>query len=224
MSAWSCISTTTAYRLGPSWVQSRLHRGNCFSVQATMASPLNWHQGGPYKSINANRPDSSSLLSNELCSSDIYWMPSHSVKDETHPSTLAALTHRSHQGVQETCPNTGADVTNGQDEAGGHSFLFWIVRQGQVRFGHADGQIPKALGREGDRGGQMRSWHCSTEHPGITMVCDLQLVWNIYTGLTATSTPVLSYCRLKKEKESVLWGNTHTNSKSKCFVFIYITN
>lgn len=181
-----------AYWLGPSWDQSRLHCKNCFSVQAIMAPSLNWHQDGPRKRINPNRPNSSFLLSNELCSFDICLMPSHSVKDKKHPSLLAARTHRSHQGVQKTCPNTGADVTNGQDEAGGHAFLLWIVRQGQVCFGHADGQIPKALGREGDRSTQMRSWHCNTEHLGITMVCDLQLVWNIHTPLTATPTPMPS--------------------------------
>lgn len=69
------------------------------------------------------------------------------------PSLPAAPTYRSDQGVQKTRPNAGTDVANGQDEACRHAFLLWIVRQGQVCFGHADGQIPEALGREGSRSG-----------------------------------------------------------------------
>lgn len=49
------------------------------------------------------------------------------------------LTYRSYEGVQKTSPNAGTDVTNGQDKACGRTFLLWIMRQGQVCFGHADG-------------------------------------------------------------------------------------
>ena len=68
-------------------------------------------------------------------------------------SLLAALTHRSHQGVQKASPNAGADVANGEDKASGHAFLLWVVRQGQVCLGHADGQSPKALGKDRNRSG-----------------------------------------------------------------------
>lgn len=59
-------------------------------------------------------------------------------------------TYRSYQRVQKPGTDTGTDVANGQDEACGDTFSLWVVRQGQVCFGHADRQIPKALGGKGD--------------------------------------------------------------------------
>lgn len=116
------------------------------------------------------------------------------------PSLPAALTHRSHQGVQKASPNACTDVSNRQDEARGHAFLLWVVRQGQVCLGHADGQIPKALGKDRNRSGtserltrqQRTCGHCHDMASVIYQNIQLPL-----THLHVTALLQLSYHRLK---------------------------
>lgn len=123
-----------------------------------------------------------------------------------HPSPPAACTHRSYQGVQEASPHAGADVTDGQDKACWHTFLLWVMRQGQVCLGHADGQIPKALGKERNRSRtnekltpqQRTSGHCDDVDPSIY----LKHLCSLYNHLHCTALQ-LSYYRPRKGKESV---------------------
>lgn len=103
-----------------------------------------------------NGPDASLLLSEELrsgsaCPAALVAHLKTRSPDEPARSAPVALTYRAYQGVQKTGPDTGADVTDGQDKACGHTLLLWVMRQGQVCLGHADGQVPKALRRKGKK-------------------------------------------------------------------------
>lgn len=47
-------------------------------------------------------------------------------------------THCSNQRINKPRPNAGTDVSDWQDEAGGHAFFLRHVRERQVGFGHTD--------------------------------------------------------------------------------------
>lgn len=56
------------------------------------------------------------------------------------------ISYRSHEWVNEAGPDAGAHVSDWQGESGGRPLLVGHVGQGQVSFGHADGQRTVALG------------------------------------------------------------------------------
>lgn len=55
------------------------------------------------------------------------------------------MTYRSHEWVDEAGTDAGTDISDWQDKSGGYPLLVRHVGQGQVSFGHADGQRSVAL-------------------------------------------------------------------------------
>ena len=58
--------------------------------------------------------------------------------------------YRANQREEEARPHTGTDVSDWQDETCWYAFLVGLVREGEVRLGHADGEVTKALHRDTD--------------------------------------------------------------------------
>lgn len=70
------------------------------------------------------------------------------MRSQSESFCKSVCAHRADQRVEKAGAHTRADVTDGQNIAGGHTFLFSIMREREMGLGHTNGQIAETLQRK----------------------------------------------------------------------------